>query len=109
VEINSKLLSSSALIRIITAILLLISLANLNIGYYNFLRWVVTSSSIYMAIISFREKVEVGVWVFGLLALLFNPIFPFYLSKSLWRSVDVVAAIIHIVSIRFINKPSMSN
>jgi hypothetical protein len=39
-----------------------------------------------------------GIWLFGLIALLFNPIIPFYLSRQSWQISDVIIGIIFIVS-----------
>ncbi len=38
-------------------------------------------------------------WTMGFIALLFNPIMPIYLDKMLWSLIDLIVAVIFIVSI----------
>jgi len=98
--------TGSAIARLITAIFLFIALSNLPIGYYKFLRWIVCATSIYSLYISYniKEKINFGVWLFGLIALLFNPIIPFYLGKASWQVADIIVGAIFIVSIFFLKE-----
>ncbi|MFZ0454739.1 MAG: DUF6804 family protein [Ignavibacteriaceae bacterium] len=93
--------TSSVIARFITSILLFIALTNQKIGYYKFLRWVVVATAIYTAFIAFskKESINLGVWIFGLIAILFNPIVPFYLGKNTWQIADLIVGIIFLVSI----------
>lgn len=43
-------------------------------------------------------------WILGIIALLFNPIIPVHLSREIWAPVDVMAALIFVVSIFTIRK-----
>lgn len=82
-------------ILLIVAIALLLALAPLPIGYYNFLRILVTISSIF--IIARELKTEMTIWfiLFGITAIVFNPIIPIYLyQKSLWMPIDIMAALL---------------
>ena len=101
-----KYVSGSSLARIISAILLFLALLNYKIGYYKFLRWVVCATAIYITFISFKkdEKINFGVWLFGLVAILFNPISPFYLDKYNWQVIDILIGILFISSIFFIRE-----
>lgn len=77
------------------AAVLLLALLSLPIGYYTFLRIAVTIASV--IIISKELKVGINLWlvVFGITAVIFNPIIPIYLyQKSLWMPIDIVAAIL---------------
>ena len=77
---------------------LLLTFASLPIGYYTFLRILITIGA---GVIVFDElKNGIGFWtiIFGLIAILFNPIIPVYLgSKSAWLPIDIVVAIVFIV------------
>lgn len=76
---------------------LLLGLADMPSGYYSFLRIVVCISSCLYAYWSycFSEKVNIGVIIFVLIAILFNPIIPVYLYDSgTWGVIDVITAII---------------
>ena len=93
--------TGSVIARLFTSILLFVGLLNLSIGYYKFLRWIVFASALYSLYISYTKdaKVNFGVWIFGLIAILFNPIIPFYLGKSNWQIADIIVGIILIGSI----------
>jgi hypothetical protein len=60
----------------------------------------VCATAIYTTFISYIKKgqINIGVWLFGLIAVLFNPLIPFYLGKSIWQKADVIVSIIFIIS-----------
>ena len=74
------------------------------IGYYTFLRFVVCCTAAYVAYISFISDRIWGVWLFGGMAALFNPIIKIYLGKELWQVVDVIAIGLYIVGILAVKK-----
>jgi len=63
-------------------------------GYYILLRWVIFSSSIFVAYSFYNSKIPVWTFIFGVVAILFNPIVPIYLSKSTWVVLDFIGATI---------------
>lgn len=84
---------------IIPAAFLLIGIADMPIGYYTFLRIVVCLSSGVIAYGSYslEEKINFGAALFGVIALLFNPVFPVYLQdKELWTTIDILSAISYV-------------
>ena len=86
-------------ISIICGVLLLLGIpTGWPYGYYIILRWVVCIASIYIAYGFYKSVLKGWVWVFGAIAVLFNPIIPFYLSKSFWVLIDFVAAILFFIS-----------
>ena len=77
------------------------------IGYYTFLRIVVCLSSGIIAYGSYsiEEKVNFGAALFGVIALIFNPIFPVYLQdKELWTTIDILSAISFVWAGIYVNK-----
>jgi len=48
------------------------------------------------------QKKEPWAWSFGFAAILFNPIFPFHLSRNIWAFLDIVAGIFIIFSLLFV-------
>jgi hypothetical protein len=101
-----KYFSGSVIARLVTSILLFIALSNLPIGYYKFLRWVVCATALYTAFISYnkKEQINIGVWLFVLIAILFNPIIPFYLGRQFWQISDIIVSVIFITSTFFIRE-----
>lgn len=86
-------------LKIIVIILLLIGLPDLPYGYYQVLRWIVTGVTGYLAYLAYENEKKIWVWIFGVIAILFNPIIPFYLDKSTWVLIDVVVAGLILVSL----------
>lgn len=77
----------------IAATLLLLGALPLPYGYYILLRLVACGVFAWAAFITYEKKEEVLPWVFGILAILFNPIFKIHLPKELWALVDVCSGI----------------
>lgn len=91
---------------LVIAFLLLMAALPWPYGYYVFLRWVTCGMAAYTAYISYTWETKWALWVFIPIAILFNPIFPVYLTKAVWQPIDVVVAILF-GSIAFIlKKPS---
>lgn len=85
---------------IITAILLLIAIFPIGeYGYYILLRWIVCLTAIYFAYLSYEAEKIYWTWVMGIIALIFNPLIPFYLGKDIWVVVDFIVAIVFGINI----------
>jgi len=51
---------------------------------------------------------EKWIWIFGFVAVLFNPFFPIYLNRELWTIIDLATGLFLIASIfvlKFARKP----
>lgn len=73
-------------------------------GYYILLRWVVTASAIFLVWIAYNLKKTVWLFLMGLTALLFNPIAPIHLDRETWIIIDLIIAILFLVSIFKVNQ-----
>jgi len=60
-------------------------------GYYVLLRFIICGAASYIAYLSFKDKTMWMVWLFGFIALLFNPIYLFHLGKMIWVFTDMLA------------------
>ena len=85
----------------IAAALLLWALADHQYGYYIFLRLAVTGAAVFVAISFAKTRFSFASYIFGLIGLLFNPIIPVHLTKSIWQPIDVSVAVLFIASIFF--------
>jgi|TARA_B110000902_G_scaffold257870_1_gene326681 hypothetical protein len=84
--------------------LLFIGLADLPIGYYTFLRIVVTIGAVSVIVTEFENGINFWIIVFGIIAIVFNPLIPIYLNnKDIWMPIDVLAAILFLIK-SFTNK-----
>lgn len=75
-----------------------IAILKLPIGYYTFLRIVVSLSSILIIYNFIKYKNYSWVLVFTILLFLFNPIIPIYLhKKSFWIPLDIITGLIFLL------------
>lgn len=68
-------------------------------GYYVLLRWVVTISAVFLLSLVYESKKTFWLFSMGIVAILFNPIIPVHLDKEIWIIIDLIAAILFLVSI----------
>ena len=83
----------------ICAAMLLVAIAPMPYGYYILLRLVSCGVFAYAAFIAHERKLELLPWIYGLLALLFNPIIKVHFDKEIWAFIDIAAAIILLISV----------
>ncbi|MEZ0001319.1 DUF6804 family protein [Sinorhizobium fredii] len=85
-----------AIYLLIPAALLLVAVLPLPYGYYIFLRLVVTVGAALAAYSAYKAKASISgeVVVMGLMAILFNPLVPVMLSRSVWLPIDLLAGCI---------------
>ena len=60
-------------------------------AYYRLLRWVCCPCFAYLAVEAYRRNLDGWVWVLGVTALIYNPVIPVHLNKSLWIVINVVS------------------
>lgn len=72
-------------------------------GFYTLLRWFICSVSVYVAYIFYKSKLTSWTFIFGAIAILFNPIFPVYMNKSSWVVIDFISSILFFIS-AYLNK-----
>jgi len=104
----SQYATFSVLIRIITALMLLIGATKMPYDYYSILRIAVSAMSGYMIYLSLnQQKGQWAVFWIGLL-LLFNPIAPVGLKKDTWVVIDILSALAVAASILGLREKEMS-
>ncbi len=69
---------------------------SVDIGFFTFLRWVISASTVYYLYVIYKNNQGWGfwVWVLALLAILFNPLVPIYLDRDVWHFFDLIAAVL---------------
>ncbi|MBP5422279.1 MAG: hypothetical protein J6Y78_07560 [Paludibacteraceae bacterium] len=83
----------NSLLKLITAVLLLLCLADMPYGFYQLVRFAATCIFAYLSLAYFKSKKEGLGFVFAALALLFQPFFKIALGRVIWNFVDVVVAV----------------
>ena len=81
-----------------TVAMLLVGAAPLSYGYYMLLRLVVCGVFAFAAFIAFGRKHKVLPWVYGFLAVVFNPILKIYFLKETWAMVDILSGSLLLVT-----------
>lgn len=88
-------------IYICTAMLFL-GAAPLPYSYYAVLRLFACGVFALLAFVANERKHEIIPWVYGLIAVLFNPIIKIYLPKEVWVLVDIGAGILLLVTAKMV-------
>ena len=82
---------------VIVSIMLFLALAPFPYGYYQLLRFVVFGAALYVAFAAFNLQKIWAVWVFGFIAILFNPLIQVHLPREILQPIDVICAILFVI------------
>jgi hypothetical protein len=66
-------------------------------GYFTLLRWVVSAVAVAFAAGACSTGWVWAGWLFGVLAVLFNPVVPVHLARTTWQPIDAAAGIAFVV------------
>lgn len=86
-------------IKVGLSVVLLLCLANMPYGYFQFARFVSLIGFAILAYQSNKKGKQSEVIIYGALALLFQPLFKISLGRTLWNIVDIIVAIGLLISI----------
>ena len=86
-------------IKITLALLFFICLFDMPYGYYQFVRFAGLIGFVILAYQAHEQGRQAEMFIYGGLALLFQPFFKIALGREIWNIVDVVAGIGLIISI----------
>ena len=70
--------------------------------YYQLMNWVVVGAALVVVWQASRERKSFLVWLFALVAVVFNPIAPLYLAQDVWRMADITVAALFVISLLFV-------
>lgn len=85
--------------RLVTSGLLLWALARHPIGYYTVLRLVTCAVCAYAVYLAIEWKQIGWALVFGAIAVLFNPVISFRMTRPTWAYIDVATAVFLVATI----------
>lgn len=94
---------SMILAKLLVVAMLVAALGYHPYDYYTLLRWVVCVISVLVAAKAGGEGKRSWMWVFVVIALFFNPLFPVHLRRQTWAIIDVLTALVFVVSLYFID------
>ena len=95
-ELNKK---KNIALLIATAFLFLALVDGWPYGFFTLLRFVVFAISAYVAWMSYEVKKEKWVWIFGFLAVLFNPFIVIHLDREIWSVINLIVGVFMIISL----------
>jgi hypothetical protein len=83
---------------ILCAIFLFLAVTSLPIGFYTFLRILITIGSVAVILTEIENGITVWIILFGLIAILFKPLLPVYLhDKNAWVPFDIICGVIFLI------------
>jgi len=91
---------------VIAALMLLGALGDWPYGYFQLLRWTTCAAAVFVAFSAYQWQKIWTVWVFGFVAVLFNPMVPIHLSREVWQPIDVGCALLFFVIVFILKKPT---
>ncbi|MCX7737657.1 MAG: hypothetical protein N2319_13230 [Candidatus Kapabacteria bacterium] len=95
---NQKQLSF-IVIRLVAIVMLSIALLKLPYGYYTLMRLVLCFSFCFFIYINYSVYRNFLFYpIFGLLAIIYNPVFPLHLGREVWTYVNLVTILTIIIS-----------
>lgn len=94
-----KKIQTITIVKIIAILMLVWAHANNPYGYYQILRWVIAGVTGYSAYFAYEHKKIAWTWIFGIIAVLYNPIAPIHLNREIWSVIDLIIAAIIFTSI----------
>jgi len=84
---------------LVVALMLFGALLRWPYGYYQLLRLVVCGVGVYVAVKSYGWGKVWATWLFGFIAVLFNPLIPVHLTREIWQAIDVTCAVLFLLAI----------
>jgi len=93
------------ILAIIAALTLFGALGRWPYGYYQLLRWVTCGAAVFVAFMAYNWKKLWATWLFGFIAVLFNPLIPIHLNRELWQPIDVICALLFVAVAFILKKP----
>ncbi|MEI6519750.1 MAG: DUF6804 family protein [bacterium] len=68
-------------------------------GYYNLLRLICCAVFLYLSVSAYNRKDNNWIWVFGVMAILYNPFIKIYLNREMWSIVNIITIFVTLASI----------
>jgi hypothetical protein len=90
---------NNSIIKILLAALLLLCLLDMPYGYFQFARFAATVGFAYLAYSANEQNRKNEVFVYIVLAILFQPLIKIALGRTIWNIIDVITSIGLMISV----------
>jgi hypothetical protein len=87
------------IIKLLLVIFLFVCLLDMPYGYYQLTRFIALLAFSFLSFKSFEKHQKYSAFIYGALAILFQPIVKIYLGRVIWNVVDVLVGIGLIITI----------
>jgi len=77
-------------------------------GFFTLLRLVVSGTTAYLTWLAYRIEKQTWSWIFGFIALVFNPLIPLHLGRGLWKVIDLLVGVFLFISVFAFKLPKES-
>ena len=74
------------------------ALFTLPYAYYQLMNWAVAGSALMIVWQAYKSRKLCIMWLFALVAVVFNPITSIYLSAVAWQIADIIVAVLFVIS-----------
>lgn len=91
---------------VIAAAMLLGALVRWPYDYYQLLRWVTCGAAVCIAFLGYGWQKKWALVLFGVIAVLFNPLIPIHLTREIWQPIDLLCAVLFIIAAGVLKAPS---
>ena len=82
---------------LVAAAMCFIAIGDHPYAYYTILRIVTFVAALVALLVAWKAQAMWALWLFGVIALLFNPIVPVHLAKDIWRYLDALSGLALVV------------
>jgi hypothetical protein len=84
---------------LIVALLLLALVPTNPYGYYSVMRWIVSAAFVYLTTKSREQHQTPWVWIWGVAAGIYNPLFPVHATREFWSLINVITIVVVIIGV----------
>jgi len=67
-------------------------------AYFQLMNWIVIGAALMTTLQAYKQRNSWVAWLFALVAVVFNPVAPFYFPTNLWHVADIVVAVLFLLS-----------
>jgi hypothetical protein len=85
-------------IKFVLIVLIALAITRMPYGYYILLKWLSCGIFVYLATQCFRVNSQSWVWVYGVMAGIYNPLIPAHLGRDIWTVVNLATILVVVVS-----------
>lgn len=80
-------------------IFLFFAIFDLPYWYYQIIRIFSTIGFAYLSYYDYKKQFNITPWVYGIGAIIFNPIIPIYFGRDLWKIIDLIFIIVLLITL----------